>query len=84
MEKLSNRPDLGEWGWEWNADSQSWLPLWTTLPIASKACLELIKCSLRARVAVGIDVAVKELIGHAQDSVTVIVTDKLISIISKK
>ena len=45
VNKMSNRPDPGEWGWEWNADSQCWLPLWTTLPIASKACLELIKCS---------------------------------------
>ena len=75
MNKLSNRPDLGEWGWEWNADSQSWLPLWTMLPIASKACLELINIPVRARVAVGRDVAVKELIGHAQDSVTV--TEKI-------
>ena len=45
INKLSNRPDPGEWGWEWNADSQCWLPLWTTLPIASKACLELMKFS---------------------------------------
>ena len=40
-----NRPSPETWGWQWDKDTKSWTPVWTTSPIASKACLELIKCS---------------------------------------
>ena len=38
-------PSPEGWGWTLDVDSQAWLPVWSTLPIASKACSELIKCS---------------------------------------
>ena len=44
-ELLSNQPILPSpdcWGWEKN--NNVWKPTWTTLPIMSKACQELIKC----------------------------------------
>ena len=31
-------------GWTLDRDSQSWLPVWSILPMASKACSELVKC----------------------------------------
>ena len=43
-----NRPSPETWGWQWDKDTKSWTPVWTTSPIASKACLELIKCSCRS------------------------------------
>jgi hypothetical protein len=32
------------WGWTLDEDSQSWVPVWSTIPVASKACSELVKC----------------------------------------
>ena len=43
-----NHPSPEIWGWQWDKDTKSWTPVWTTSPIASKACLELIKCSCRS------------------------------------
>ena len=31
-------------GWGWNGKGESWKPSWTTLPQASQACRELLKC----------------------------------------
>ncbi len=39
-----DRPSPEGWGWSWDDEILSWTPVWTTLPIASKACAELIKC----------------------------------------
>ncbi|KAG1675721.1 Monocarboxylate transporter 12 [Nymphon striatum] len=39
-----HRPLPDGWGWTKDPDSQSWRPVWTILPIASKACSELVKC----------------------------------------
>ena len=36
-------PSPDEWGWQ-KSDTQTWQPLWTKLPEASKAIQELIKC----------------------------------------
>jgi len=35
-------PDPGEWGWQ--KTSGVWEPLWSILPEASRACMELIRC----------------------------------------
>ena len=37
-----NLPDPSNWGWV--KDDSGWQPVWTTLPEATKVCLELIKC----------------------------------------
>ncbi len=36
-------PSPGNWGWQKNA-TQMWEPYWTSLPEASKACQQLIRC----------------------------------------
>ena len=35
-------PVVTDWGWK--QDGDEYLPVWTTLPVASKACKEFIKC----------------------------------------
>ena len=57
-------------GWGWTLDECNvWVPVWSTLPIAAKACSELVKCKwLRAVVT---DVHAEKLVGSAQRSVTV-------------
>ena len=39
----------------WSLDDKtlSWTPVWTNLPIASKACAELIKCGCKSRSGCG-------------------------------
>ena len=37
-------PSPASWGWEKVTNKSLWTPRWTTLPEASKACEELIKC----------------------------------------
>ena len=40
-------PSPSSWGWE-RADEQSpWTPFWTTLPEASKACQQLLRCGCK-------------------------------------
>ena len=41
-------PDLERWGWK-KGTQGVWEPLWSTLPEASKACQELIKCGCKSR-----------------------------------
>ena len=40
-------PDPGEWGLMRYTPSDSWHPLWTLMPKASKGCRELIKCNCK-------------------------------------
>jgi len=35
-------------GWTLDRDSQIWLPVWSLLPMASKACSELVKCGCKS------------------------------------
>ena len=35
-------------GWTLDRNSQSWLPVWSTLPVSSKACSELVKCGCKS------------------------------------
>jgi len=44
-----DRPSPEGWGWSWDGEILSWNPVWTTLPIASKACAELIKCGCKSK-----------------------------------
>ncbi|KAG1709760.1 Multiple drug resistance-associated protein-like transporter 1 [Nymphon striatum] len=39
---MQHRPLPDGWGWTKDPDSQSWRPVWTILPIASKACREIL------------------------------------------
>ena len=43
------RPTPDGWGWSWDDEMLSWIPVWTALPIASKACAELVKCSCKSK-----------------------------------
>ena len=63
-------PSPERWGWTLSKDSKTWLPFWTTLPMASDACSELVKCAIvHARVpedvAAGADA--EKVDGNAQD-----------------
>ena len=42
-----NAPSPENWGWTMDERSQSLVPVWTTLPVASKACSELVKCGCK-------------------------------------
>jgi len=46
-------PNPKVWGWTLNKDSQCWVPVWNTLPIASKACSELVKCNCKSQSGCG-------------------------------
>ena len=46
LEETPIIPDCTNWGWLQNS-SGSWVPRWTTLPEASKACYELIRCKCK-------------------------------------
>lgn len=35
-------------GWTLDSNSQSWRPVWITLPLSSKACSELVKCGCKS------------------------------------
>ena len=37
------------WGWSLSEDGHSWMPVWNTLPTASKACSELVKCGCKSK-----------------------------------
>ena len=41
-------PCPSEWGWKLDSEG-IWVPLWSTLPEASKGCRELIKCASKKR-----------------------------------
>ena len=35
-------------GWTFDRESQSWVPVWSTLPLSSIACSELVKCGCKS------------------------------------
>ncbi len=43
LEVRPELPEVNDWGWETSRPA-SYIPKWTTLPIAEVACLELISC----------------------------------------
>lgn len=44
-----NAPNPEDWGWTKKLNNESWVPAWNTLPIASKACTELVKCNCKSQ-----------------------------------
>ena len=46
-------PKPDGWGWTPDEESQSWVPVWNTLPLASKACTELVKCGCKSEKGCG-------------------------------
>ena len=50
-EKSINPPEATNWGWQKDKNG-IYHPLWTLLPIASKACIQLIKCCCKKRMTV--------------------------------
>ena len=45
-------PSPDGWGWTLG-DCRSWVPVWNSLPMASKACSELIKCGCKSQSGCG-------------------------------
>ena len=45
VEPIQELPSPSEWGWQ--RSEEGWIPKWTTLPEASKACNELISCGCK-------------------------------------
>ncbi len=41
-------PSPEGWGWTFNEETKSWVPVWNDLPIAAKACSELVKCGCKS------------------------------------
>ncbi|KAK5916101.1 hypothetical protein CesoFtcFv8_001633 [Champsocephalus esox] len=41
-------PSPEGYGWTLDRDSLVWLPVWSTLPMASAACTELVKCGCKS------------------------------------
>jgi hypothetical protein len=41
-------PPAEEWGWEEDKDTQSLVPVWTTLPMATEACSDFVKCGCKS------------------------------------
>ena len=46
-------PTPAAWGWAWDDCSKKWMPPWITQPVASNACLELVKCGCRSEKGCG-------------------------------
>ena len=52
-------PTPEDWGWSLD-EEKNWIPVWNTLPIAAKACSELVKCSCRSQNGCGSRCACKK------------------------
>jgi len=42
-------PSPEYWPWEWTLAEDTWIPVWTKLPIAARVCSELIKCGCKSK-----------------------------------
>ena len=42
-------PNPHDWGWILDEETNSWVPVWNTLPVVSKACSELVECGCECR-----------------------------------
>ena len=47
LEVSPQRPSPSEWGWV-RYCTQAWEPLWSTIPVASQTCQELLKCGCKS------------------------------------
>ena len=48
-----NQSTPDSWGWNWDEHDKVWIPVWTTQPIASSACMEFVKCSCKSEKGCG-------------------------------
>jgi len=48
------------WGWTLDKGSESWVPVWNTIPVASKACGELVTCGCKSLKGCGTGCACKQ------------------------
>ena len=61
-------PSAEGYGWTWDTEAKTWLPVWSRLPIAAKACSELVRCGCKSG-GVGQGEAAKKPAGSALNSV---------------
>lgn len=47
MKLRQNLPSPAQWSWEYQPAKDEWQPIWTTVPIAAEACLELVRCGCK-------------------------------------
>ena len=47
------KPTPKSWGWKWDECGKEWILVWTTQPMASTACMELVKCSCKSEKGCG-------------------------------
>jgi 5'-3' exonuclease len=53
-EKIQQQtPSPEGWGWTFNEENNAWAPVWNILPVASKACSELVKCGCKSQSGCG-------------------------------
>ncbi len=64
-------PSTELWGWILVKDRKACLPFWTTLPIASEACYQLVKYTCRVQEDVAPDVVAGKVDGSVQDGAAV-------------
>lgn len=48
LKSVVHAPSPADWGWTMETGGKRWVPLWRTLPVASKACKELVKCNCKS------------------------------------
>ena len=73
------RPTPEDWGWILD-EKKNWIPVWNMLPIATKACSELVKCNCKNQNGCGtIDIHAKRLAGDVLHCVIVNVTKETCS-----
>ncbi len=79
-QKEQHAPTPEGWGWTFNEQSRSWAPVWNTIPVASKACSELVKCSCKSQNGCGaIGAYAERQVGNAPNFVVVTVRNHIIS-----
>ena len=58
-------------GWTLDTDTKSWCPAWNSLPMANKACNELVRCECKSAICCGGTVYARRHIGDVLNSVAV-------------
>lgn len=46
---IQQSPSPEGYGWTLDMDTSAWIPVWITLPQASQACTELVKCGCKSK-----------------------------------
>ena len=74
---LQQSPSPEGCGWTLDKQSSSWLPVWTMLPLASKACTELVKCGCKVSKVVEQGVHARKQTGNVLNYVVAPVTSDI-------